>query len=387
MGVVYLDNAATTPVDPAVIEAMVVCLGAAGDFANAASGHAPGVRAKQLIERARADIGARINASPRNILFTSGATEANNLALKGVVHADPRKRKHLVTTRIEHKSVLDSARALADEGVEVTYLPCDRTGSVTADQVAAALTDTTVLVSVMHVNNELGVVQDIAPIARICRSRDVLLHVDAAQSAGKIPIDLIAWGVDLCSLTAHKINGPKGIGALYVRDGIALTPLIHGGEPELGVRGGTLATHQIVGMGKAYALADPVVEGPRLASLRDQLWRGLQAIDGVVRNGAPARSAPHILNVTFPGVDGTSLLCALADIALSQGSACASSVPEPSHVLSSIGLSDALAQSTLRFGVGRFTDPADIEFTIERVRAEYGRLRGLGLSAPAWCSS
>jgi cysteine desulfurase len=384
--VLYLDNAATTPVDPAVIEAMTACLGAGGHFANPASGHAPGADARQLIEQARESIAARVNAPARNLLFTSGATEANNLALKGAVRAHQGRRTHLVTTRIEHKSIMDSAGALASEGVEVTYLPCDADGIVGAAQVREALTDATVLVSVMHVNNEIGVVQDIAEIASVCRSRGVLLHVDAAQSAGKIPVDLRGWGVDLCSLTAHKINGPKGIGALYVRGGVELTPLIHGGEPELGIRGGTLATHQIVGMGKAYALADPAVEGPRLAALRDRLWLGLGEIDGAARNGHPDRCAPHILSVTLPGVDGSSLLLALADIAISQGSACASSVPEPSHVLSSLGLSDALAQSTLRFGVGRFTSGADIEYAVERVTAEYGRLLAIGRSAPAWCS-
>jgi cysteine desulfurase len=215
----------------------------------------------------------------------------------------------------------------------------------------------------------------------------VLLHVDAAQSAGKIPLDLAGWGIDLCSLTAHKINGPKGVGALYVRRDVALAPLIHGGEPELGVRGGTLPTHQIAGMGKAYELADPALEGARLAELRDLLWRGLAALGGVTRNGCPERSAPHILNVTFRGVDGTSLLCALDDIAISQGSACAASTPEPSHVLRSIGLSDALAQSTLRFGLGRFTERADVERVVERVGAELKRLRALAGSAPVWCSS
>lgn len=384
--VIYLDNAATTPADPAVVEVMTACLGPDGDFANPASTHPPGVRARQLVEQARADIAARVNAAARNILFTSGATEANNLALKGAVRAQAGRHRHLVTTRIEHKSIIESARALAAEGVEVTYLPCDSAGVVSAAQVRDALTEATVLVSVMHVNNEIGVIQDIAEIAALCRSRGVLLHVDAAQSAGKIPVDIRGSGIDLCSLTAHKINGPKGIGALYVRDGVELLPLIHGGEPELGIRGGTLATHQIVGMGKAYALADPTREGPRLGALRDRLWEGLGAIDGAVRNGSPARSAPHILSVTLPGVDGSSLLLALADIAISQGSACASSVPEPSHVLSGLGLSDALAQSTLRFGVGRFTSRADIEYAIERVTAEYGRLRALSRPAPAWCS-
>ena len=382
----YLDNAATTPVDPAVIAAMTACLGLEGDFGNAASGHAAGRRARALVEQAREEIAARVGAPAHNLLFTSGATEANNLALKGAVRAHAGARKHLLTTCIEHPSVTGSARALATEGVDVTFLPCDAEGIVAPEQVREALDDSTVLVSVMHVNNEIGVVQDIAAIAEICRARGVLLHVDAAQGAGKVAVDLAGWGVDLCSLTAHKINGPKGIGALYVRDGVRLAPLIHGGDPELGVRGGTLATHQIVGMGRAYGLADPAVEGPRLAALRDQLWAGLRRIDGAVRNGCARRAAPHILNVTFPGVDGTSLLLALDDIALSQGSACASSVAEPSHVLSAIGLSDARAQSTLRFGVGRFTSAADIDRAVARVRDEHARLASLARSAPAWCS-
>ena len=385
--ILYFDNAATTPVDPRVVEAMTACLTAAGEFANPASRHAPGARAKRLVEEARAAIGARVNAPPERILFTSGATEANNLALKGALRARTAERRHLITTRIEHKSVTESARALAGEGVEVTYLDCDAQGIVSPDSVRAAITDATVLVSIMHVNNEIGVIEDVAEIARICRSRGVLLHVDAAQSAGKIPLDLAGWGVDLCSLTAHKINGPKGIGALYVRRDVALAPLIHGGEPELGVRGGTLPTHQIAGMGKAYELADPALEGARLAELRDLLWRGLAVLGGVTRNGCPERSAPHILNVTFRGVDGTSLLCALDDIAISQGSACASSTPEPSHVLRSIGLSDALAQSTLRFGLGRFTERADVERVVERVGLELNRLRALAGSAPVWCAS
>lgn len=383
----YFDNAATTPVDPRVVEAMGACLGPDQDFANPASGHSLGTRARQLVENARAAVATRVNAPPARIAFMSGATEANNLALKGVLRARGAERKHLVTTRIEHKSILESARALEREGTAVTYLGCDAHGNVTPEQVEAAITPATVLVSVMHVNNEIGVIEDVPEIARVCRSRGVLLHVDAAQSAGKIPLDLAGWGVDLCSLTAHKINGPKGIGALYVRSGIALAPLVDGGEPEIGVRGGTLATHQIVGMGKAFELADPEVEGARLAKLRDELWRGLEAFGGVTRNGNPARAAPHILSASLRGVDGASLLFALPDVALSQGSACNSSVPEPSYVLTALGLSDAVAQSTLRFGLGRFTEPADVAYVLERVGAEFDRLRTLARGAPAWCSS
>ncbi|HEY7672514.1 MAG TPA: cysteine desulfurase family protein [Gammaproteobacteria bacterium] len=385
--ILYFDNAATTPVDPRVVEAMVACLGPEHDFANPASAHALGTRARQLVERARAAVGARVNAPPARIAFMSGATEANNLALKGALRARGAERKHLVTTRIEHKSILESARTLERDGVAVTYLECDAQGNVTPEQVDAAITEATVLVSVMHVNNEVGVIENIPEIARVCRARGVLLHVDAAQSAGKIPLDVAGWGIDLCSLTAHKINGPKGIGALYVRSGIALAPLVDGGEPEIGLRGGTLATHQIVGMGRAFELADPDVEGTRLAQLREELWLGLEALGGVTRNGNPKRCAPHILSVSLRGVDGASLLFALPDIALSQGSACNSSVPEPSYVLTALGLSDAVAQSTLRFGLGRFTESADVAYALERVGAEFNRLRALARGAPAWCSS
>jgi cysteine desulfurase len=385
--ILYFDNAATTPVDPRVVEAMVACLGPEHDFANPASGHALGTRARQLVEGARAAIGARVNAKPARIAFMSGATEANNLALKGALRPLGGQRRHLITTRLEHKSILESARTLEREGIDVTYLACDAQGNVTPEQVDAAITASTVLVSVMHVNNEVGVIENIPDIARVCRARGVLLHVDAAQSAGKIPLDLTGWGVDLCSLTAHKIHGPKGVGALYVRSGIELTPLVEGGEPEVGLRGGTLATHQIVGMGKAFELADPDIEGARVARLRDQLWRGLEALGGVTRNGNPERSAPHILSASLRGVDGASLLFALPDIALSQGSACNTSVPEPSYVLTALGLSDAVAQSTLRFGLGRFTEPADVTYVLERVGEEFNRLRALARGAPAWCSS
>ena len=383
----YLDNAATTAVDPAVIAAMTDCLGSDGTFENPSSSHPGGARARRLVEEARERIAARVNAEPDEIVFTSGATESNNLAILGSFGADPHSRKHFVTTRIEHHSVLDTAHALEARGFDVTYLDCDAKGVVATGQVLDAITDATALVSIMHVNNEIGVVQDIEAVARACASRGVRLHVDAAQSAGKIPLDLSGWGVDLCSLTAHKAHGPKGIGALYVADGIALAPQLHGGEQERGLRAGTLATHQIVGMGKTYELAQPARDGPRLANLRDMLWRGLGAIEGIRLNGCRERSAPHILNVCFPGIEGESLRLALADIAVSAGSACASDSPEPSHVLSSLGLSDALAQSSLRLSVGRFTEAADVEWAIERIGAEVARLRTLADGAPAWCST
>lgn len=383
----YLDNAATTAVDPAVIEAMTACLGSDGSFENPSSAHPGGASARRLVEAARERIAERVNASRGSVVFTSGATESNNLAILGAFDADERPNRHFVTTRIEHHSVLDTARALEARGIAVTYLDCNAEGVVTPQQVLDAVTDATVLVSIMHVNNEIGVIQDIEAIAQICATRQVRLHVDAAQSAGKIPLDLGGWGVDLCSLTAHKAHGPKGIGALYVADDVVLTPQLHGGEQERGLRAGTLATHQIVGMGKTFELARPDRDGPRLANLRDRLWKGLERIDGVRLNGCADRAAPHILNVCFPGIDGESLRLALADIAVSAGSACASDIPEPSHVLSSLGLSDALAQSSLRLSVGRFTEPADTERAVERIGTEVARLRTLAAGAPAWCSN
>ena len=383
----YLDNAATTAVDPEVIAAMTACLGSDGSFENPSSSHPGGARARQLVEDARERIASLVNAAPDEIVFTSGATESNNLAILGSFDADPRSQKHIVTTRIEHHSVLDTAHALEARGVEVTRLDCDAEGVVTTGQVLDAITDATALVSIMHVNNEIGAIQDIEAIAQACASRGVRLHVDAAQSAGKIPLDLGGWGVDLCSLTAHKAHGPKGIGALYVAAGVTLAPQLHGGEQERGLRAGTLATHQIVGMGKTFELARPERDGPRLAKLRDRLWSGLGEIDGIRLNGCRERSAPHILNVCFPGIEGESLRLALADIAVSAGSACASDDPEPSHVLSSLGLSDALAQSSLRLSVGRFTELADVDRAVERIGAEVARLRTLADGAPAWCST
>jgi cysteine desulfurase len=368
---------------------MTACLGADGAFENPSSVHAGGRRAKDLVEEARGRIGALVNAVDGDIVFTSGATESNNLALKGVFRAAPGADGpgHLVTTRIEHHSIIDTARALEAEGVAVTVLDCDSHGVVTPEQVRDALREDTRLVCVMHVNNEVGVIQDLAAIARECRARGVLFHTDAAQSAGKVPLDVSGWGVDLCSLTAHKMHGPKGIGALYVRRGVRLAPLLHGGGQERGLRAGTLPTHQIVGIGTTFALADPAANGPRLAGLRARLHAGLARLGDVTLNGSPERSAPHVLSLSFGGVDGESLRLALSDIAVSAGSACASSNPEPSHVLSALGLSDARAQSTLRFGIGRFTTEAEVDRVIERVAAEVGRLRAVTGSAPRWCSA
>ncbi len=382
---IYLDYAATSPLDPEVVAVMRDCL--EREFANASSQHAPGRRARAIVETARAQVAARVGASPERIFFTSGATEANNLALLGMLTPRSGSRPHLVTSRIEHKSVLDTARALEHAGIAVSYVEADAAGRVAPSAVADAIRADTVLVSIMHVNNETGVIQDIAAIGALCRERGVRLHVDAAQSVGKLPLALGAAPVDLCSLTAHKVCGPKGVGALYVAPGVALAAQMHGGEQERGLRAGTLATHQIAGMGKAYELAEPEREGPRLAALRDALWERLEAIAGIRANGDPKRRAPHLLNVTFPGVEGESLRLALRDLAVSAGSACAADSPEASHVLTGMGLSDTLAASSLRFSVGRFTTAAEVERAATRVTAEVARLRALAAAAPAWCSA
>lgn len=382
---IYLDYAATAPVDPAVSAAMADCL--AREFGNPSSLHAAGRRARQLVEAARAAVGARVGAPPEHLVFTSGATESNNLALKGVLRRSRGRRVHLVTSRIEHKSVLDVAHVLEHDGIAVTYVDATADGYVEPERVLEAITPETQLVSIMHVNNETGVIQDVATIGAGCRERGVLLHVDAAQSAGKLPLNLAATPIDLCSLTAHKLCGPKGVGALYLAPRVTLVPQLHGGEQERALRAGTLATHQIVGMGKAYELADPAREAPRLAALRDRLWQALAAIEGARQNGDPNRRAAHILNVSFPGVEGESLRFALRDLAVSAGSACAADSPEASHVLTGMGRSDVLAGSSLRFSVGRFTAEEEIAQAVTRVGAAVARLRSLGETAPAWCSA
>lgn len=386
--IIYLDYAATTPVDPEVVAAMVSCLGPESTFANPSSSHPLGARAKSRVERAREQIAARVGAEPDEIVFTSGATESNNLALKGIMRAVLPGSACLLTTRIEHKSVLDSGKALAAAGATLELLETDSQGRISLDELREKLRRHPVrLVSVMHVNNELGTYQDIAEIAEICREHGALLHVDAAQSVGKIPVELGEWGVDACSLTAHKICGPKGIGAIYLRRGTQITASIHGGDQERGVRAGTLATHQIVGMGKAYELADPEAGRAHVEPLRDRLLESLLRIEGVRHNGSTRFGIPNITNLSFPGVEGESLRAALSDIAVSAGSACNSDVPEPSYVLKSIGLSDALANSSLRFSIGRFTTAQEIDTAVQRVTSEVERLRDLSPSAPSWCSA
>lgn len=383
---IYLDYAATSPVDPEVADAMLACMRLGGSFANPASAHAAGRAARRIVDEAAARVAALVKAPPERLVFTSGATEANNLALKGLLGGPAGDGAHLVTTRIEHRSVLDSAAALAAAGVDATLLDCDALGIVDPAAVAAAIRPATRLVSVMLVNNEIGTIQPIEAIAAVCRDAGVPLHVDAAQGAGRVPLDIEGFGIDLCSLTAHKVNGPKGVGALFVRAGLALQAQQHGGEAALGIRAGTLPTHQIAGFGKAFEIARIRDEAPSIGRLRDRLWQGLARIPGCRRNGDPVRCAPHILNLSFPGVEGESLRLALQDIAVSAGSACTSASPAPSHVLSSLGLSDALAESSLRFGIGRFTTEDEIDRAISRVTAEVARLRDVAEGSPDWCS-
>ena len=384
-GEIYLDYAATAPVDPRVIAAMHECM--TSEFGNPSSLHAAGRRARALVEQARAAVAARVGASGERLIFTSGATESNNLALTGVLRRSRNRRVHLVTSRIEHKSVLDVARSLEAGGMSVTYVPAAPGGYVEPERVMEAIDADTQLVSIMHVNNETGVIQDVRAIGAACRARGVLFHVDAAQSVGKLPLKLDGEPIDLCSLTAHKLCGPKGVGALYVGPGVTLKPQVHGGEQERGLRAGTLPTHQIVGMGKAYELADAASEAPRLAALRDRLWRELGSIERARQNGDPARRAPHVLNVTFPGAEGESLRFALRDLAVSAGSACAADSPEASHVLTGMGSSEVLAGSSLRFSVGRFTTEADVLTAAARVSAAVAKLREMAARAPAWCSA
>lgn len=375
---VYLDYAATTPVDPRVAQKMSGCLMTDGEFGNPAStSHAYGWDAAELVDAARADVAALINADPLAIVWTSGATESDNLALKGVFEAAG--GGHLVTTSYEHKAVLDTAHYLEDRGVSVTYVDPDPDGVVNPDALARALRDDTVLVSVMHANNEVGTVNDIGAIGRLCRERDVVFHTDAAQSAGKLPIDVERDCLDLVSLSAHKIYGPKGIGALYVRrqPPVAVTAQIHGGGHERGMRSGTLATHQIVGMGEAFRLAAATLasESARIAELRSRLWSHVRQIPGSHLNGSLEHRLPGNLNVAFDGVDGETLLLALDDVAVSSGSACTSATVEPSYVLRAMNVDDELAASSLRLTIGRFTTADDVDFAARRLGEVVGTLQ------------
>ncbi len=370
LNAVYLDYSATTPVDPRVARKMSGCLLADGTFGNPAStSHGFGWDAAELVEEARAQVAALINADPRGIVWTSGATEADNLALKGVLEAAG--GGHLVTTSYEHKAVLDTARYLQTRGVEVSYVDPNPDGIIEPDKVAAALRADTVLVSVMHANNEVGTVNDVAAIGRLCRDREVAFHTDAAQTAGKLPLDVVRDSLDLVSISAHKLYGPKGIGVLYVRrePPLIVAPQMHGGGHERGMRSGTLATHQIVGMGEACRLAalELAAESRRVSELRDRLWSHLKQIPGVILNGSLEHRLPGNLNVAFGGVDGETLLMALDDVAVSSGSACTSATVEPSYVLRAMKVADELAASSLRLTIGRFTTVAEVDFAARRI--------------------
>jgi cysteine desulfurase len=381
-GVVYLDNAATTPVDPRVVEEMLGCLDATGDFANpSATGHAPGRRARARVEQARAEVAAAVGASAAQVIWTSGATEADNLALLGAAHFYRSRGQHLVTSRTEHPAVLDACRQLEREGFEVTYLKPAPDGLVEPAQVEAALRPETIMVSLMHVNNEIGVRQDVGAVGRLCRERGILFHVDAAQGAGKLPLDVEKDCIDLLALTAHKVHGPKGVGALCLRlePRLGLVPLLYGGGQERGLRSGTLPTHQIVGMGAAYriAVAGMEEESSRISTLRDLLWTGLARLPGVRMNGHATQRAPGILSVTIDGVEGESLLFELPGLAVASGSACATTHAEPSYVLRALGHGDRLAQSTLRLSLGRFTTRSEVDCAVGAITAAVGKLRAV----------
>ncbi|HEY7904045.1 MAG TPA: IscS subfamily cysteine desulfurase [Casimicrobiaceae bacterium] len=381
---VYLDYSATTPVDPRVAEKMIPWL--TSNFGNPASrSHAYGWQAEAAVEEAREQVAALVNCDPKELVWTSGATESINLALKGAAHFYKDKGKHLVTVGTEHKATLDTMRELEREGYEVTYLPVDDEGMVSLDAFKAALRPDTIVASVMYVNNEIGVVQDIKAMGEICRERGVIFHVDAAQATGKIPVDLSALKVDLMSFSAHKTYGPKGVGALYVRrkPRVRIEAQMHGGGHERGMRSGTLPTHQIVGMGEAFRLAriEMAAETERIRMLRDRLWQGLSSIDEVYINGDMSRRVPHNLNVSFNFVEGESLIMAVKDLAVSSGSACTSASLEPSYVLRALGRSDELAHSSIRFTVGRFTTESEIDFAIELIKRKIEKLREL---SPLW---
>lgn len=383
---IYLDYAATTPVDPRVAAKMMACLTLDGTFGNPASrSHRFGWQAEEAVDVARNQVADLIGADPREIVFTSGATESDNLAIKGAAHSLREKGNHIITSQTEHKAVLDTCIQLEREGFEVTYLAPQSNGVIDLEQLQAAMREETILVSIMQVNNETGVVQDVAAIAELCQSRGILFHIDATQSVGKLPIDVSTLPVDLLSFSAHKLYGPKGIGGLYVRrkPRIRLEAQIHGGGHERGMRSGTLPVHQIVGMGEAFRIAKEEMQDEmgRLGNLRLKLWQGLSAIEEVYLNGDLVAGVPNILNVSFNFVDGESLIMTLKDLALSSGSACTSASLEPSYVLRALGINDELAHSSLRFSLGRFTTEEEIDYAIQLVQKSISRLRAL---SPQW---
>jgi cysteine desulfurase len=383
---IYLDYLSTTPVDPRVATAMMQCLSTEGVFGNPASrSHVFGWKAEEAVENARNQVAELINADPREIVWTSGATESDNLAIKGVAHFYHKKGKHIVTSKIEHKAVLDTCRQLEREGYEITYLDPDENGLTTPAMIEGVLREDTILVTVMHANNEIGVVNDVAGIGEVCRASGVLLHVDAAQGAGKVPLDMEQMKIDLLSMSAHKMYGPKGIGALYVRrkPRVRLEAQMHGGGHERGMRSGTLATHQLVGFGEAARIAreEMISEGERLLALRERFWAAINDIPEVHINGDPSARLPGALNVSFAFVEGESLIMSLRDLAISSGSACTSASLEPSYVLRALGLNDELAHSSLRFSFGRFTTEAEVDHAAQCVRHAVEKLREL---SPLW---
>ena len=381
---IYMDYSATTPVDPRVADKMIPYL--REQFGNPASrSHAYGWEAEEAVEEARSQVAKLVGADPREIVWTSGATESINLALKGAAHFYKDKGRHIITVKTEHKATLDTCRELEREGYEVTYMDVKEDGLIDLDVFQNLLRPDTILVSVVYVNNEIGVIQDIPTIGEICRSRGIIFHVDSAQATGKIAINLAELKVDLMSFSAHKTYGPKGIGALFVRrkPRVRIEAQIHGGGHERGMRSGTLATHQIVGMGEAFRLAreEMVVENERVRKLRDRLWAGLSEIEEVYLNGNWEHRVPHNLNVSFNYVEGESMLMALKDIAISSGSACTSASLEPSFVLRALGRSDELAHSSIRFSIGRFTTEEEVDFTIKLIKEKIAKLREL---SPLW---
>ncbi|GAD28821.1 IscS subfamily cysteine desulfurase [Photobacterium leiognathi] len=383
---IYFDYSATCPVDPRVAEKMMQCLTMEGNFGNPASrSHRYGWQAEEAVDAAREHIADLVNADPREIVFTSGATESDNLAIKGASHFYSKKGKHVITCKTEHKAVLDPCRQLEREGFEVTYLEPESNGLIDLAKLRDAMREDTVLVSIMHVNNEIGVVQDIAAIGELCRENKTVFHVDAAQSAGKLPIDVQEMKVDLISFSAHKIYGPKGIGALYVRrkPRIRLEAQMHGGGHERGFRSGTLPTHQIVGMGEAFRIAKEEMEQDykHAVQLRDRLLKGLEGIEAMSINGDLEQRVPNNLNISFAFVEGESLLMALKDLAVSSGSACTSASLEPSYVLRALGLNDELAHSSIRFSFGRFTTEEEVDYAVAQIKGAVDKLREM---SPLW---
>jgi cysteine desulfurase len=383
---IYMDYAATTPMDPRVAEKMAQYLTLEGEFGNPASrSHAFGWNAEAAVEAARKQVADLVNADAKEIIWTSGATESDNLAIKGAAHFYQKKGKHIITSKIEHKAVLDTCRQLEREGFDVTYLEPNSYGLIETDKLEAVIRPDTILVSIMHVNNEIGIIQDIQAIGEITRERGIIFHVDGAQSAGKVPIDLQELKVDLMSFSGHKIYGPKGMGALFVRrkPRVRLEAQMHGGGHERGMRSGTLATHQIVGMGEAFHIAQKEMQADneRIKALRDKLYNGIKDIEEVYLNGDLDHGVPNILNVSFNFVEGESLIMALKDLAVSSGSACTSSSLEPSYVLRALGRNDELAHSSIRFSIGRFTTEEEIDYAIQQISKSIDKLRQL---SPLW---